>query len=364
MIPSRERRRPIGVVATSTGGSGTGVVSTAGSSTGSSAGPQSGSSPSRTAIVSSSSSSSAASRPVSNVSVSRSRLIVIAASGARLPGVGRGGALGADGAGDVARPGARLAQRPAGAAEGGDQRRPGEQQDPREHQQDDEDVRTQPLEERGGRPVQPLADRAAVGDHELLLEVVVADRLLGPEAGSLGGVGEQQRREHQDRARVEGRGRLDEGPRDQRGAPGAQRQRDDGGDLPEGVFEPVGEPAPDPPPVPAQVEDEGEVEGGGDQDESDHVQVALPEPLHELARVAPRAPGTRRRPAARGGRLRASLRRRLLAGEDHVRTKRADARSVPGSSTGARRPLRARKRALNIRAPRGFRLYPLLHARK
>ena len=76
------------------------------------------------------------------------------------------------------------------------------------------------LEEGRRGPVEALADGAAVGDHEPLLEVVVAAGMIGAEPGGLRGEGEQQRGEHQDPAGVQRRRGLDQRPRDQRAAPG------------------------------------------------------------------------------------------------------------------------------------------------
>jgi hypothetical protein len=153
------------------------------------------------------------------------------------------------------------------------------------------------LEERRRRPVEALTDRAAVLGHEPLLEVVVADRPVGAEAGGLGGEREQEREDHEDATGVERRRRPQQRPRDQRPAPGGECDRRHVCDLPGDVLEPGLEPATDAAAVPAEVEDERQIDAGGDEAEADHVVVALLEPFGEAAGVA-----SSRRGRSRAGR--------------------------------------------------------------
>ena len=245
-------------------------------------------------------------------------------AGGVAPCVGLGAeSLGPHGARDVAGPGACPAHRPAGRAEHGGNRGPGQQQRSGDEHEQHEDVRPEPLEQGRRGPVEALPDGAAVLDHELLLEQVVAVRALGPQACGLGREREQQCREHEDAAGVERRRSLDQRPGDQRTSPGAERDRDHIGDPAERLREPLGDPAADPAAVPAEVEDEGEVDGRGDQGEADDVVVALLEPLDQVARVAARSASAAGRPAVRGPAPRRRARAAPLAGllgpgEDHA----------------------------------------------
>ena len=116
-------------------------------------------------------------------------------------------------------------------------------------------MRAEALEQRRRGPIQRLADRAAVLDHEALLEVVVAQRPIGPEPCCLGGEGQQQPGEQEHDARVEGGGSSMQRTGDQRATEAGERDWKDEGDLTCGVLEPVGEPAADAATVPVDIED-------------------------------------------------------------------------------------------------------------
>ena len=193
--------------------------------------------------------------------------------------------------------------------------------------------------EQGRRgPVEALADGAAVRDHELLLEVVVADRVVGPEPGGLRGEGEQQRGEHQDRARVERRGRLDQRPRDQRDRPRRRarsgRRRRPGRRRSRARRRASRRPGRRP--------SRGRGRRRGRSAAAIRARPMTSKwrcsrPVDELARVA--ALGGACAAAAR--RAAGAFVRRFGVGFLRVKiisaTKRADARSVPGTSTGAGR---------------------------
>ena len=114
------------------------------------------------------------------------------------------GAAGSHRLRQVARSGAGGPGHPPGAGHQPRDGGPGEQQQAAGEHQHRQDLGAEPLEQRGRRPVQGLAGSPAVDGEEALLEVAVADRMVGPQPGGLGREGKQQRGEQQDAARIQG----------------------------------------------------------------------------------------------------------------------------------------------------------------
>jgi hypothetical protein len=154
-------------------------------------------------------------------------------------------------------------------------------------------------------PVERLAERAAVCLEVIGVEHLAADGPIGTEPGGLGGEGEEQTGDEEQRARVDRAGIADQRPHDQGDPDPGQEHRDRVGDGASDPGEGDLESRPGRPPVPSGIEDESHEERGRQQGEPDQVEV----PLLELARSG--APdrsrlGSRRRLAS--GRL---ARRRL-----------------------------------------------------
>ena len=207
----------------------------------------------------------------------------------------------------VARSGAGGPRDPPGAGQQPRDGGPGEQQQAAGEHQHGQDLGAEPLEERGRRPVQGLAGGPAVDGEEALLEVAVADRVVGPQPGGLGREGQEQRGEQQDAARVQRPGGGDERAHDQRQAPTGEGQRRDVRDPAGGVLERPLQPLAHRSSVPADVEDATQVDAGRHQPEPDQVEVALLEPFGQGVRITTRLAQPRARPRPR--RDRAGLRR-------------------------------------------------------
>ena len=199
------------------------------------------------------------------------------------PGVGRRGRGAAHCARHLTAVGPGATHRPARRSEEPRDRRPGDQQGARDDHQQRQDVGADALEERARGPVERLAEDPAVGDHEPVLEVVVAAGMIWSEPGGLRGEGEQQRGDHEDPAGVQRRGGVELLSRDQRRAPAGERDRRHIGDPAGEVGERVGDPAADDSPVPAEVEDQRQVDRRREQPEPDDVVVTLLEAVDELA---------------------------------------------------------------------------------
>ena len=180
--------------------------------------------------------------------------------------------------------------------------RPTQEQGTAHEHDDGGDVGADPLEERGGGPVEALPHRAPVLGVEAGLEVVVAQRPVGPEAERPRRDGEEQGAEHEDPAGVDRRRSLDERAQHERGPPRGEHDRHGVGDLPRNVGEPGLRPAADAAPVPVAVEHEREVEAQRDEGDADDIEVALVEPAERLAGLRAQVPRGLARLGARGRR--------------------------------------------------------------
>ena len=137
----------------------------------------------------------------------------------------------------LAGSGACAPRDPPGAGHEARDRGPGEQQQAAGEHQDGQDLRPEPLEERGRGPVERFAGGSSVDGEEALLEVAVTGGMVRPQPGGLRREGQEQRGEQQHRPRVQRPGSRDERAHDQRHAPAGERQRRHVGDPARGVLE-------------------------------------------------------------------------------------------------------------------------------
>ena len=254
------------------------------------------------------------------------------------------------GAGDLAGSGSG----PPGGAPGsggkpGD-RAAGEEQAPGGEHQGREDVRAQPLEQRGRRPVERLPGRSTVLRHEVVLEVAVTDGMRGPEPGGPRREREQERRDHEHPAGVQRRGSLQYRTHHQGDAPAGEGDRREIGDPSGEKRQAVLEPRAHPPSVPAEIGDEGEKDPSRDQRQAQEVEMALLQALERRPGVGARLA----RGLARRARLRARARTglRLLVRRFVFETISTGASTCPGV------PLRLDKGRVNIAGPRVNCVYP------
>jgi hypothetical protein len=161
----------------------------------------------------------------------------------------------------------------------------GDQEEAAREQERREDLRPQPLKERGRGPVQALAENAAVNRVERLVEVAVPRRVRRPEADGLGRKRQQERREQQNHPGVHRCRRLNDRAQDERDAPSGDRDRHQVRHPPRCVRERARKRVADRAAVPAHVEHAPQVHGDRDHAEADQIQMALLEPGDELARA-------------------------------------------------------------------------------